>query len=919
MNLNSMCRNRELGVVVLMSALLFFPYWLQGDVFGTFDLAHITIPLEQLFARYQARGELPVWVGEFTGGFPLMANGFQSFFYLPHLVLRALLPAVWAINLSLWLHVMLAAFGMWLLLKQYKLSATAAAVGALLFSIGGYFAGRVTLPHLFFPAAWVPLVIWAAARIWHKPTLSRAAILAVVGANLILAGHIQMALYGALMVVIAVVVWFISSAGRPSCLPRRLAVMIGAGVMMGLLTAVHVLPLSEHLPLSRRGQPQDETEAYDVSYPVWHMLTVIHPGVFGLKEQYKGAKNEPELMAYVGTSGLVLGLFGLLSPRFWRSRLGWVAVAWGVVGVALAGGGYSPFYRWVHELPTPLAGLANPGRALFLAFSAWVIAAAFGADWLLSNNKGGRGQRWTATMAVTALFCLQAYTAISSVGAREAVVHNAPSIFSLMLVVAVALGLLSWAPATKVRAWGLLSVMTIELLILFHATTAPVPARFFTAPLLLEKYLPASTLAPRTYSQRAIEPVPFGDFGITPGLTVTREEAVMQSLQAQANHWQSAVVDLTWNVHQPSAGSVRLEVLDADHKPIRQAQVEGMDIQPDQPVLFTFDPIVDSAGKTYRLRFTSTYPRAIAPYLYIRSNPGRVDFNPTGVAMQCRGEVCEEIKNTDWQTIADLSVLPSYGGPARYLARELLIPMFGEGEGYYMVRAHLTLQWQRYDAYMRVLGERGNFYAGDLIVHRDMVDRLAAGTILTSFPSYRTLPGMPDTTLVGRALLGDRELQVYRNETAYPRIQLADQVVVAAAPQAQALLYQAKLKPQEVVVEDLAVPAGVGDDKKALVQLVSDTGQRLSLQVESVSPQLLVLRDVNLPGWSVTVDGRPSSIGTVDTLFRGVVVPAGKHVVKFFYKSPRLRQGLWLSGVTWLSIIIVGLWSFLRPHLRKNH
>ena len=440
-------------VIAAVLAGMFVPYWLTGQVFGTFDLAHITIPIEQLMARYQARADVPAWVSEFNAGFPLMANGFQSFYYLPHMLLRPILPAAWLTNVSLLSHMWLAAGGMWLLLRSQKLPKGAAAIGALLFSAGGYFVGRITLPHLFFPAAWIPLVLWGVFWLWEKPSAWRGVGLAALAAGLIFSGHIQMAIYAGLMVVMALVVLALSS-GKAVMDWRRWLIVVGAGLLVFLLTAVQVWPVWEHLSVSRRGESLSEVEAYDVSYPLWQLPSVIYPGVFGRGDDYKGAKNEPELMAYVGVVGGLLGVLGLVSSKFWRSRLGRTAAVFMVAGVVLAGGGYSLIYRSLHELPTPLSGLANPGRALVIVYVGWVIAAAFGAVWLTRRG------RWVAF----------------AVMAAELMIWFYPQPYLM--------------PA----------------------------AAFTKDLLMREALPAAGRQAPRVYSHETIEPVSLGDFGITPGL-----------------------------------------------------------------------------------------------------------------------------------------------------------------------------------------------------------------------------------------------------------------------------------------------------------------------------------------------------------------------------------------------------------------
>jgi len=49
------------------------------------------------------------------------------------------------------------------------------------------------------------------------------------------------------------------------------------------------------------------------------------------------------------------------------------------------------------------------------------------------------------------------------------------------------------------------------------------------------------------------------------------------------------------------------------------------------------------------------------------------------------------------------------------------------------------------------------------------------------------------------------------------------------------------------------------------------------------------------PNWKATVDGAPVAVRKVETAFRGVPLPAGKHTVQFTYRPKTLTAGIWVS------------------------
>lgn len=59
------------------------------------------------------------------------------------------------------------------------------------------------------------------------------------------------------------------------------------------------------------------------------------------------------------------------------------------------------------------------------------------------------------------------------------------------------------------------------------------------------------------------------------------------------------------------------------------------------------------------------------------------------------------------------------------------------------------------------------------------------------------------------------------------------------------------------------------------------------------------------PGWSATVDGRRAEVFRADGIFRGVVVPAGTHTVRFAYRNQDEMRGRVLAGAALL--VLAGL------------
>lgn len=880
----------------LIAATFFIPVWTRGQVFGTFDLGHLSVPLEDIFARYQHKGQLPLWTPEFQGGYPLLANGLHSFFYPPHLILRQFFSGILVLNISLLLHLWLAAVGMWLLLKKGKLNNGAAWCGAMVWIAGGYFVGRITLSHLFLPAAWLPLVLWSWWNAWQRPTWRAWVLAAVVSTLQLLAGHPQIMVYTLFsLAMLLSVLWLHSSRGEVGQRWRQIGL---TGIFVGLLSAVHLLPIQELVPLSPRAAPLVGQEAFDVSYPVRQGMAWIVPTVFGHGGQYRGAKNEPELMLYGGIGVTFLLLLGLLAGRLWRCALGQLGVGLVLMGALLAGGEYSVVYRWIWMLVPPLQHLANPGRAVVLIGVGAAIIAAYGWQEVWFQRR-----RWWAVLGaggITGLLVVLVWQAAP--GAVPAYLVARGWIWSTALL---GLGVARWQPR-----WGQLllgGALIAELIVAGLGVNVTLPYRAWNQPPRI-----AGLVAPgqygRVFSTTRLAPIP--DFVPAVGMHIRRSETVQQTFVAERERIEALRVGLTWNGQPPKAGTVKIEIVQ-DDLPVRESIIDGESIGKEEWSVFPLTPLMTAQGQRLLVRLSSTYSAA-APRVVLMTNGGGTDFEPTGKAEYCRKGSCAFIPTDNDLAFADLSFQAQYQQELVYTSRELLLPTLGEGLGYEMVRGHLTLQLQRMRKYMYILGERNDLDTSRLRQHRDLLDRLGVGVLLGLFPPHRQMEEGGGIKLLGKVPVGEEDIHVYQNERAYPRWQLAQRVIAVPDKEAAFQLLQGdRLARGAVVAEGVSLLPGTGEDRQARLQQTADHPTRMSFSLQSSSPQFLVVRETHFPGWEAFINGQPMPIYPTDGIFRGVVVPAGNHVIQFTYQPRAFFRGAVISGLAWMGALGALGWSVM--------
>jgi hypothetical protein len=79
----------------------------------------------------------------------------------------------------------------------------------------------------------------------------------------------------------------------------------------------------------------------------------------------------------------------------------------------------------------------------------------------------------------------------------------------------------------------------------------------------------------------------------------------------------------------------------------------------------------------------------------------------------------------------------------------------------------------------------------------------------------------------------------------------------------------------------------------------------LAVETETQAEGLLVLSNINYPGWQATLDGQPAEIYRANGIFQGVFIPPGKRQVVLSFEPDDFKWGVWLSLV--VGGVVLGL------------
>jgi len=105
--------------------------------------------------------------------------------------------------------------------------------------------------------------------------------------------------------------------------------------------------------------------------------------------------------------------------------------------------------------------------------------------------------------------------------------------------------------------------------------------------------------------------------------------------------------------------------------------------------------------------------------------------------------------------------------------------------------------------------------------------------------------------------------------------------------------------------------------ERCVIRWLRDEPEELALQVEAPAPAFVVVADSDFPGWTATVDGRPTRIAPTNLLVRGVALPPGRHTLAMRYETRGMRTGLSATRLGW-ALWAIGCIAWLALARRRD-
>lgn len=184
------------------------------------------------------------------------------------------------------------------------------------------------------------------------------------------------------------------------------------------------------------------------------------------------------------------------------------------------------------------------------------------------------------------------------------------------------------------------------------------------------------------------------------------------------------------------------------------------------------------------------------------------------------------------------------------------------------------------------------------------------------FISFKTAQGSPRFKV-----MDDPRFKAYENLSSLPTAYVVHNVDIASSlTEATAMLARPDYPYRERAVVTGSLDTGVlsGQDGNGHVIVTRYGANDVTLEAQLESPGLLILTDVDYPGWQVTVDGHSRRMVKANGILRGVVLPAGRSRVIFSYTPLSFTCGYFIS-IAALGCTCLGVVACARRNRRYDH
>jgi len=346
--------------------------------------------LDYISQKYISLDALKDFERVFWNGYNNCGVPFEDsyFFYPITFILDLIFPLPLAFNLQILLHYSLAGIFMFLFLNEYKLDKLASFTGGMIFMFSGLMVSNKSTS-MAQTIIWFPLILLFLEK-YRKSRRIEFIIIASIFYSLSFFGHIQIFLYGSMVILLYVIFYtFIYKGGRNYYFLLSFIIFIVAILIDGFA----LVEITHGISSSLRGTVDQAYDFFSIGSLSPKLLPILifpyffgskHPDISGIPHFFRwfGQEDSLAMFIYFGITTILLFVFGIFKKN--KHKFFWIFIM--VFSLLLVFGKYTPLYRLMYHVPFFNMG-RNPTRNWFEFGLAFSILCGLGFDYFIKLDK----------------------------------------------------------------------------------------------------------------------------------------------------------------------------------------------------------------------------------------------------------------------------------------------------------------------------------------------------------------------------------------------------------------------------------------------------------------------------------------------------------------------------------------------------
>ena len=350
-------------------------HWLSGKSFIPWDSVDYYFPQVSFVVSSLLRGESPAWNPLIFGGAPVLGDP-QGMIFTPH-VLTGLASGsafgLWIFDATTLACMLAGSFCLYGYVRSHGSAAAFAALGAIVFLLGGYGTSRLQHVSQIISYALLPILLLTFCNFLRKPNVLNVLALSFTGALLALNPNQVVFLSPFLLAPLL----FLDLLRNPIRLTHWSG--LAASVFLVVLVAAPSLSaVLETVTYSSRSVINLQTDVHG-SLPGFSSISLFIPGLFFDRfgsEGYWGPADGTESYLYIGVIPAIV-LFAGMARREAPSTALVVSLLMSILSFLYAMGLYGPIFAWLFENIYGFSLFRRPSDGAYFLILYLALAVAF--------------------------------------------------------------------------------------------------------------------------------------------------------------------------------------------------------------------------------------------------------------------------------------------------------------------------------------------------------------------------------------------------------------------------------------------------------------------------------------------------------------------------------------------------------------